>query len=212
MGWPCTRAGASRRVELHPYRVSGPAGQVISLEEAKEQLGYELEESAADARVARLIRAAESYFDGWSGILGRCLLHQEWCQPLRGWPASRVIRLPFPDVQEGSVRIAYRDPEEEEQELPPAAVRLGEDREGSYLRLTGTLPALGRATEAPLQVRFTAGYGASGEEVPEEIRSALLLLIAHWDLHREAVVIGAGANALPFGVASLIAGHRRQRV
>src|SRR5690606_21137480 len=33
-----------------------------------------------DALIEGLVRAATEHFDGWSGILGRCLVEQEWRQ------------------------------------------------------------------------------------------------------------------------------------
>lgn len=57
------------------------------------------------------------------------------------------------------------------------------------------------------QVRFTAGYSTAGENVPEPLRQATRLLVAHLYENREAVQVlapGSDLKELPFAVEALL--------
>jgi uncharacterized phage protein (predicted DNA packaging) len=49
---------------------------------------------------------------------------------------------------------------------------------------------------------------AAFDAVPGEITLATLQLAAHWYENREAVLVGIGANEIPFGVRDLIRPYR----
>lgn len=44
--------------------------------------------------------------------------------------------------------------------------------------------------------------------VPADIKQAILQLAAHFYANREAVLVGAGVNEIPYGVADLLRAHR----
>lgn len=193
---------------LRPVRVTPPAAPLVTLEEAKAQC--RVDDGEEDGLIQRLIATATAHLDGWSGILGRCLVNQEWRQGLSGWPSGGGVYLPFPDVS--AAQVAYLDEAGEEQPLDAGRVQLAEDTRGAYLRFTGSLPAVSREQAAPVQVTFTAGYGPAAEDVPEGIRHAALLLIGHWHEARQAVVTGTIATEMPLAVKDLLAPHMRVRV
>ena len=55
---------------------------------------------------------------------------------------------------------------------------------------------------------MVAGYGGA-DDVPQAIRTAAAMLVAHWYRNREAVNVGNITSELPLGVQSLIAPYRR---
>lgn len=61
-----------------PVLVTPPAILPVSVAETKPHL-YE-DTSDNDVRIADLIRTATEHLDGWSGIMGQCLVEQEWRQ------------------------------------------------------------------------------------------------------------------------------------
>jgi uncharacterized phiE125 gp8 family phage protein len=74
------------------------------------------------------------------------------------------------------------------------------------LRDGRTPPRGGRPVNA-IEVRFTAGFGAASA-VPEDLRQAILLAVAHWFDHR-----GDGeGGALPLAALDLLATHRNVRL
>ena len=191
---------------LAPIRVTAPDTLPVTLAEAK--LHLRVDHDDEDDLITGLIGAATDHLDGWAGILGRCLVNQEWRVSLCSWPASRIIRLPFPDVSAATVK--YFDADNAEQTVSSGEVATLHDAGGSFLRLSDSFasPSLYSDRDDAVQVTFTAGYGAAGTDVPAPIRTAILLMVAHWFHNREAVGDGSLAE-LPLGANALIAPYRK---
>ena len=70
-------------------------------------------------------------------------------------------------------------------------------------------PANRQKMAAGIALDVTVGYGDTALDVPEPLRQAMRLLIAHWYENRGLVVTGAmSLAALPATVAALIAPYR----
>ena len=76
--------------------VTPPSGQVVSLDEAKTQLG--VMGSMSDEELASNLAIAEAYFDGAEGYLGRALLTQTWDYTFTGFPYCAEIVIPLPPL------------------------------------------------------------------------------------------------------------------
>ncbi len=191
---------------LRPIRISPPAEKPVSLLEAKSAVRVDTDDD--DVLIDGLIDAAISHLDGWSGVLGRCLVNQDWRLSLRDWPSCRFIRLPFPDVS--AVTVKYFDETDTEQTVSASLVALLEDELGAFIRLSDafTFPSVYDDRGDGVQVAFTAGYGASATDVPQAIRTAIMLMVAHWYNNREASAEGQ-LSEIPFGASALIAPFRR---
>lgn len=72
----------------------------------------------------------------------------------------------------------------------------------------GSLPSLGAGTVAELQ--FTAGFGPSWNQVPDDLRHAVLLLAAHFYENRDGE-LEADAG-LPHGLMTLLQRHQTVRL
>lgn len=195
---------------LKPVRIASPAVPLLSLEEAKVHCRVDTDDE--DGLIEGLIAAATDHLDGWSGILGRCLVNQQWQIGLFGWPSAREVHLPFPDVSEATV--VYRDADGDEQPVDFDEFDVVDDWGGSYVRFSGSFapPSLFRGAVAPVKVSFTAGYGPAAEDVPEAIRQAALLLVGHWYDNRQAAIVGTSAVDAPMAVDTLLAPHRLVRI
>ena len=179
------------------YR-SGPAVEPVSLAEAKAHL--RLETSADDALVTSLIITSRLHVEA---ALGLALTSQEWTLALDAWPAKGVVNIPMRPVSAvGDVRVRGADG-------TPAVVDPGlYGFEGAGLpprlfAIAGALPNPERAV-AGIEIDFTAGFGATAASVPEPIRQALKLLVAHWYEHRDPIEIGDPATAMPAAVSELL--------
>lgn len=66
-------------------------------------------------------------------------------------------------------------------------------------------------TSNPIHARFTCGYG-NAAAVPQPLRHAIMMLVAHWYENREAVTLGNTASSvstpMSIAVADLIANYR----
>lgn len=190
---------------LSPTRTTAPAAPVVTFDEANQWL-HDAEDQRA--LVEGLIASATAHLDGWSGILGRCLVNQGWLAKFCEWPSCGILRLPFPDVSAATVK--YFDADNVEQTVAGASVAVLSDELGSYVRFSDsyTFPTLYDDRGDAVQVTLTAGYGAAAEDVPPPIKTAILLTAAHWFEHREAVGDGS-LKELPLGAYALVAPYRR---
>lgn len=182
---------------LSPILITPPAAAPVSLAEARQHL--RVDHTDEDALIASLIEAAVGHFDGWSGILGRCLEPQTWELALDAFPAKE-IRLPLgPIASVASVRLT--DPSGAELTVSPLDYETDLRAVEGWIVPSAGWPATMDVVNA-VRVRWVAGTGC-----PEPVRHAILLLIGHWYAHREAA--SAAASELPLGVSALIAPWRR---
>lgn len=184
-------------------RTVAPSQAPISLDEAAAHLRVSSGEE--DHLIEGLIAAAVAYLDGPDGVLGRCLMAQEWQLRLSSW--ADPIRLPVEPVR--SVAVSYVDAAGVVQVLDGAGYSLRQPMGcGPQLR-----PAHGAAwpdlgdSDLPVTVTMQAGYSEAAA-VPAPLKVAMLMLIAHWFQNREAVVVGTITSELPMAVAALIAPFR----
>lgn len=59
-----------------------------------------------------------------------------------------------------------------------------------------------------IEVTYTAGYGALADDVPAEVRHAILLLVGDWYGNREDIVTGTIVSNIPTGVKALLGMER----
>lgn len=187
---------------LAPVLITPPAASILAIEDVLLHLPDHADFSA---ELAPLIEAATSHLDGWSGVLGRCLITQTWAQSFARWGA--IMRLPFPAQAIASVAYWADDVETT---LPASALRLHTDGIGSYAAWSGGAEIPGHdSRDDAITITFAAGYGDDAADVPKAIRQAALLLVAHWFRNREAVTDGK-LEALPLGVRALLSGFTRR--
>ena len=68
---------------------------------------------------------------------------------------------------------------------------------------TAPWPKPGRRANG-IEIAVTAGFGDAPSDVPEPIRQALLLLVAHWFERREPVVLEDEPHEIPDTVSALL--------
>lgn len=186
---------------LAPVRTAEPA-DLLSLDEAKRHLAVSHDDD--NALIAGLIAAATQHFDGWSGVLGRALVTQSWRQDFCGFSSRMALPLgPAASI----TSVTHFDSSNVTQTLATSVYGLFTDARGPYVGLKPdqAWPSVYSRPDA-VSVTYVAGQDAG--DVPAQIKTAILLLVAHWYERREAV----GAEALseiPFGVQAMIAPLRR---
>lgn len=170
--------------------ITGPAVEPVTLAEAK--LHLRVEHDADNALIGSMIAAARMAAEHETG---RLLITQTWEEVLDAFPAEIALHT-GPVLAIASVK--YIDAAGAEQTLDPSAYAL--DNVGVPAWLT---PAYGTDWPAPrdvvnaVKVRYTAGYGAAGSDVPELIRMWICLQLGAMYENRAA----AGSTqtySLPF--------------
>jgi uncharacterized phiE125 gp8 family phage protein len=189
------------------YLLAGPAEEPVSLAEAKAWL--KLDDGAEDALVTTLVAAARIHVESTTG---RALLTQSWRVVLDAWPADRSVRLPVAPLQSLTAIRAY-DADgvahsiglvqfQSESAVAPARLLLPASVDG--------MPAL--RERLGLEVDYVAGFGDDPEDVPADLRQALLMLVAHWFEHRDAVIVAGSGGVIPIGFDHVVAPYRQVRL
>lgn len=184
-----------------PVLVTPPAIMPVTLEEAKAHLPVDFDDD--DALIEGLIKAATANLDGWTGILGRCLVEQTWDQEFDGF--QRDLCLPLGPVI-SLTTVTWRNAAGQVSTIAPAAYDLRTDAGGSSLvRFDKGYSFPGDLHESrAVAVTYQAGY----ETVPAPLKIAILMLVAHWYHNRKAVT-GDAANVTPLAFDALVGPYRR---
>lgn len=187
-----------------PTQTAAPATTPVTLPEARAQCQIEATDTSFDTLVQIYLDAATAHLDGYSGILGRCIVTQSWKQEFDDF--AKCLRLPMPAATISSITY-LGDDGTTTTTVAAANYALHHDALGSYVRFIDdfSVPSGLWETKA-VAVTFTAGYGAAAA-VPAAIKAAVLLLLTHWFQNRAAVV--EDVAELPMGVSALIAPYRR---
>lgn len=184
---------------LTPVRTVAPATTPVSLSDVKAHC--RVSHNDDDVVLTSLLNAAVDHLDGWSGVLGRCLVTQTWRQD---YGSFGCLRLPLGPVA-SIASITYYDASNEQQTLSTDVYGLFADERGPYVGLKSgqSWPSVYGRSDA-VSVTFVAGSA----DVPASIKAAIMLLVGHWYENREAVTAGA-MSELPLAVDALISPHLR---
>lgn len=194
---------------LQPVLTSAPTKPVITIGDVKNHCVVEHPDD--DSLITAMIEAARTRLDGYAGVLGRCLVSQNWQVSTNDWPASGCMRLPFPDVS-AIVSVKYYDATDVETTVSATLYELLEDHISSFIRFRDdfTDPDVYDDRRDGVQVVFTAGYG-DPKDVPQAIRIAMTMMVCDWYEHRSNVEPGAASTLVPIpaGSEQLLAPYRR---
>jgi uncharacterized phiE125 gp8 family phage protein len=190
-------------INMTSYLLAGPAEEPVSLVEAKAFL--RVDDGAEDGLIATLIAAARMHVEG---ITARALLAQSWRVVLDRWPEDGVVRLPVGPFMAVTEITAY-DESGVGHDVPLAQFMSAPDRLLLPTTVSG-MPAL--RERQGIEIDYVAGFGTEPEEVPVDIRQALLVLVGHWFEHRDAVIVAGSGAVVPTGFDRLVAGYKRVRL
>lgn len=162
--------------------VTGPAIEPIALAEAK--LHLRVDDTADDNLITALITVARERVEH---ITRRALITQTWDLKLEDWPSGDELRIPLPPLQSvTSVKYLDQDGAESTMDSADYIVDTASEPGRIVLAWDATWPSSTTLYPAnPITVRFVAGYGDAGSDVPQAIRQAMLLMIGEWYENRE---------------------------
>ena len=177
--------------------VSPPGGLAVSLARAREHL--RADDTTDDALITDMIAAATRRIEKETGL---ALVTSQWRLLADAMPRDCTFRIPLAPVVSID-EVALRT-ESGWQTVP--ATDWQADLASRPARLVATA-AWPRPDDVPnaIRITFTAGFGATPDAVPEELRMAVLVLTAHYYEFREG---GAAPKGLPPEVSTLIAAWR----
>lgn len=185
--------------------VTPPSGEPISLEEARQQVRREdVVDYDDDAfMVGILIPAARSRAEKETG---RQFLEATWDLRLDRFPCGTYDAIEVPKSPLLTVTgITYVDTDGVTQTWSSSKYVVDAPagptaKRGRISLAYGESWPSTRYQPNAVTVRFTAGYGDQGADVPPRLRQAMLLDIGTMFEHREDIVVGQGYAIAPFPI------------
>ncbi|MGI2035310.1 head-tail connector protein [Rhizobium panacihumi] len=181
-----------------------PTAEPITLAQVKAHL--RLDDVHEDALLASLITTARGHLERETGL---CLLSQTWRLCLDAWPHDGILRIVKYPVQAIENVTVY------DHAGAPLEVSLEDhllDGEGRPARLwLRQTPVPGQVMNG-IEITFVAGFGETGVDVPDGLKRALLLHVAHMFAYRGVVSLEQQPAGVPDGYERLIASYRLRRL
>jgi len=181
---------------MKPSLVTAPATKPVTLEDVKAHLRVFFPDD--DTYLDALIVAAVTHLDGYQGILNRCIVSQSW-KTTHNYFCRRMETI-FTDTS--AVVVKYFDVDGVEQTVSNTAYLVYPDY--IMFKRDFVFPAVDRDRDDPISLVSTHGYTT----VPDTLKLAIKILIAHWYRNREPVTMGGVPSKIPFSVNALLAPHR----
>lgn len=186
------------------FRTVPPGAEPLTLADCKAHL--RISHDGDDALLAGLVRAAREEVESQTGV---AMIDQDWRLSLDGWPAGDIVKLMrHPVKQVLSVTLYGRDGEASP--MDPAGYRLDATARPARLWVE-TRPAPGAAING-IEIDFRAGFGEAGTDVPDLLKRAMLLLVAHWYEFRAAYGPDDQPVSIPQGFRQLTDDWRARRL
>lgn len=186
------------------FRTLDPVADPVTVAEAKAQL--RVDHDSEDTLIAGLIRAATAEVEAQTGM---ALMAQNWRLALDCLPPDGMVLLRRHPLREIQAVTIY--------DVDGAASLVSSDRWSADLvsrpaRLHIDLPVARLRRMNGIEIDFEAGFGEAGADVPDQLKRAILVLVAHWFEFR-AVYRGEDQPVShPPGFDRLIAGYRLGRL
>lgn len=138
-----------------------------------------LPDEAEYGLIENLIVAAREYCEG---VTGRSFVERE----ITAYPTTLIgeICLPKPPVKSIESFVAY-DNDGNAHEITDYYI----DNKNGVVTVH-SVPGFSLREVNPCEIKYTTGYDA----VPAMARQAMLLMVGHWYINRESVVVGANAS------------------
>jgi uncharacterized phiE125 gp8 family phage protein len=180
--------------------LTAPAVEPLTLAEAKEYL--RVDTSDDDDVITALIAGARVHIEAQTR---RALITQSWRLVRDCWPPDgRIAVRPAPP--RSVVAARYYDEANATHAIDTSAFVV--DTASSVLSFAAwSMPAPGRDA-AGIEIDVSVGYGDAASAIPEALRQAIRMLIAHWYENRGLVALGETIAVMPATTAALIAPFR----
>ncbi len=178
-------------------QIGKPAVEPVTLSQAKSYL--RIENTDEDVLIAELITAARQYLEQTCGVR---LITQTWRQYEDCWPRSGMLTLgarPVKSVQSITVYNEAGTPNI----IPANDYQVDAISQSARIYLADGL-TVGQPING-IEIDFTVGFGDTGVDVPDVLKRANLLLVAHWFEFRGAIAPQEQPVSFPPGIDALIA-------
>lgn len=175
-----------------------PSVEPVSVSEAR--LHCRVDDTADDKLVANLIAAARRMAENYTR---RVFITQSWTMYLDRWPCENYVELPKAPLAGVSSIVTYNDADSPTTFASSNYYVDVISKPGRVvLRSGASWPTYERVANGIL-ITFVAGYDAQPSNIPQDIRHAILMIVAHLYENRGDVV-----SEIPPIAASMLDAHR----
>jgi len=179
--------------------IEGPSKEPVTLTGVKDALGIGDDDNSQDQSIVRDIKGARMAAEKH---LGRALITQTLELALDCFPD--VIELPRMPVQ-SITSIKYIDTDGAEQTIDSAEYSLDDySPQHKVVRAYDYSWPTPRDINNAIKVRYVAGYGDAGSDVPDNIIKALLVILGNWTRFQAINESGLPISALPYAAIQLL--------
>lgn len=186
------------------FQIVSPQVEPVTLAEAKQTL--RVDHDSEDTLLSSLIGAAREEVEASCGL---ALIDQTWRLTLDILPPLGRVLLRRHPVRE-IVSVTVYGPDGEASLVDPQSYRLDAGSRPARLHFLN-LPVAGMAANG-IEIDFVAGFGEAGADVPDLLKRAILLLVAHWYEFRAQFSAKDQPVSYPPGYERLIAPWRARRL
>jgi uncharacterized phiE125 gp8 family phage protein len=189
---------------------TAPAVEPVTLTEVKKhlRLATTTAEAAAytseDDLLNRLITVARTQAEQETG---RKFITQTMTYYLDAWPDETFIRLPYPTLQSAAVTYRLEADTDYDESLSTVDTDIVSEPGRVVLQPNESWPSGTLYPDRPIKIVFVCGYGLAAD-VPEGIKSAILLKISDLYENRGEVVLGVSVSKIADAVDSLLRSYR----
>jgi uncharacterized phiE125 gp8 family phage protein len=188
---------------MTPELVTAPSVEPVSLSEAKAQLN--VTSSSQDTYINTLIKTARRQVERY---LKRALITQTWKVHYHCFHS--VMELPYPPIT-SVTHVKYYDDAGVQQTLSTAFYWEDLKSEpGKIMRkYDAVFPEVFPGRPNAVEIQYVAGYG-DADDVPEDIKHAILMLITDYYDNRGEIVAGdrVSAQRIPAFISGLLHDYR----
>lgn len=184
---------------------AGPSEEPVTLAEVRAFM--RLDDTSEDMLVTALITAARATLEAETR---RAFVTQQWRLVFDRFPDCTIVLPLAPVSAVSAISLLARTVPDEALDVALYELDLGGEPPRIW-KADGAAWPKAKRRAAGIAVDFTAGYGGAAA-VPQALKQAVLMLVAHWFETRLPVAFGDTGTDIPLTVAALIAPYRRFRL
>jgi uncharacterized phiE125 gp8 family phage protein len=184
--------------------IKPPSIEPLSLQEVKSHL--RIDHDHEDSLLLETLKAARQFTEFSSGQ--KCIT-QVWRQYESAFPLNCSVELQIGPVVSIASVTAY-DENGEPSLLQPEDYELLRGETPTVLQFSHSM-SVGTAANG-FEIDATVGFGDLGVDVPDALKRAILLLVAHWYEFRGAVSPQNQPVSLPAGFETLVSQFKQVRI
>lgn len=189
-----------------PKLITAPSVEPVTLADVKEQISFG--DSLQDVVLVNHIKEARQYCEEY---LNRALITQTLEMAFDSFPsdlffdAFKLKKMPIQSIES----VKYLDTDGVEQTLDSDQYVLDD-----YSAWHSLMPAYAvswpstQDSALAVKIRYVAGYGDAGSDVPSPLLQAIKLIVGHWVRYLPVAESGVTITRVPFAAENLMDNYR----